>query len=150
MRCVVQRVTWAKVEVEGRVTGEIGRGLLVFVGFEALDGLDDQTWMVNKLLNLRIFPDAEGVMNLSVQEIGADVLVVSQFSLMASTKKGHRPSYIKADKPNTAMKKYHDLVIALAKQSGKMIETGEFGAMMQVSLLNDGPLTIVIDSKSKE
>lgn len=150
MRCVVQRVSWAKVEVERRVTGEIGRGLLVFVGFEALDGPDDQAWMVNKLLNMRIFPDSGGVMNLSVQDIGADLLVVSQFSLMASTKKGHRPSYIKADKPGSAMKKYHDLVIALAKQSGKIIETGEFGAMMQVSLLNDGPLTVVIDSKAKD
>lgn len=150
MRCVIQRVTEAKVEVEGRITGQIDKGLMVLVGFESADDESDQKWMINKLLNMRIFADENGMMNKSVTDVDGELLVVSQFTLHASTKKGHRPSYIKADKPDSAKTKYHDFVMALAKECGKIIETGEFGAMMQVSLINDGPVTITIDSRNKE
>ncbi|MFY0673164.1 MAG: D-tyrosyl-tRNA(Tyr) deacylase [Bacteroidia bacterium] len=150
MRCVIQRVTEAKVEVEGRVTGQIEKGLLVLVSFESADDETDQKWMINKLLNMRIFADENGVMNRSVMDVDGELLIVSQFTLHASTKKGHRPSYIKADKPDSAKKKYHDFVMELAKTSDKVIETGEFGAMMQVRLNNDGPVTILIDSKNRE
>lgn len=150
MRCVIQRVTEAKVQVEGRITGQIDKGLMVLVGFEPADDESDQKWMINKLLNMRIFADENGMMNKSVTDVDGELLVVSQFTLHASTKKGHRPSYIKADKPDSAITKYHDFVMALAKESSKIIETGEFGAMMQVSLINDGPVTITIDSRNKE
>jgi len=150
MRCLVQRVSQASVKIGNRITGEIGTGLLVLVGFEAADDEGDQVWMIKKLLNMRIFPDAEEVMNLSLQDINGELLVVSQFTLHASTKKGNRPSYIKADKPQSAQKKYHDFVVSLAKESGKIIETGEFGAMMDVSMVNWGPVTIMLDSRNKE
>lgn len=150
MRCLIQRVSEASVKVGERTTGAIGKGLLILVGFEAVDDESDQAWMVKKLLNMRIFPDEDGVMNRSVQEVDGELLVVSQFTLHASTKKGNRPSYIKADKPESANTKYNDFVIALAKESGQIIETGEFGAMMDVSLKNWGPVTIMIDSRNKE
>lgn len=150
MRCLIQRVTRASVKVGERITGEIGTGLLVLVGFEAADDESDQAWIIKKLLNMRIFPDEADVMNLSLQEVNGELLVVSQFTLHASTKKGNRPSYIKADKPESAQKKYHDFVVALAKESGKMIETGEFGAMMDVSMVNWGPITLMLDSRNKE
>lgn len=150
MRCLVQRVSKASVTVGNRTTGAIEKGLLILVGFEAADDDSDQTWMVNKLLNMRIFPDEDGVMNRSVQEVEGELLVVSQFTLHASTKKGNRPSYIKADKPESARTKYNDFIIAMAKESGKTVEIGEFGAMMNVSLENWGPVTIMVDSRNKE
>lgn len=150
MRCLIQRVTRASVKVGERITGGIGTGLLVLVGFEAADDEIDQAWIIKKLLNMRIFPDEGDVMNLSLQDVNGELLVVSQFTLHASTKKGNRPSYIKADKPESAQKKYHDFVVALAKESGKMIETGEFGAMMDVSMVNWGPITLMLDSRNKE
>ena len=150
MRCVVQRVKEAKVEIGDRIVGKIGMGLLILVSFEEADDEQDQTWMINKLLNMRIFADQQGVMNRSVAEVKGEILVVSQFTLHASTKKGNRPSYIKADKHQSAQIKYHDFVIALAKQHMHEIETGDFGANMQVSLVNDGPVTIIIDSRNKE
>lgn len=150
MRCVIQRVSEAKVEVEGRITGEIKKGLLVLVGFEAADNKEDEKWMINKLLNMRIFADELGLMNKSIIDVGGHFLVVSQFTLHASTKKGNRPSYIKADKPDSALEKYDDFVIALTQAHGIQVETGDFGAMMNVSLVNDGPVTIIIDSKNKE
>ncbi|MBI1185152.1 D-tyrosyl-tRNA(Tyr) deacylase [bacterium] len=150
MRCVIQRVSEAKVEVGPRTTGAIGHGLLVLVGFESEDEEADEQWMINKLLNMRIFADEEGVMNKSIQEVEGEFLVVSQFTLHASTKKGHRPSYIKADRPESAASKYHRFVIELAKAQKKLVETGEFGALMKVSLVNDGPVTIIIDSRKRE
>ncbi|MGB0431076.1 MAG: D-aminoacyl-tRNA deacylase [Bacteroidia bacterium] len=148
MRCVVQRVKKAHVKVENITIGKIEKGLLIFVGFEPSDDINDQNWMINKLINMRIFDDDNGKMNLSVSDIEGQLLVVSQFTLHASTKKGNRPSFIKADKPESAEKKYDDFVLALSKQLE--IETGKFGAMMNVSLENDGPVTIIIDSKNKE
>jgi len=150
VRCVIQRVKHAKVEVSERLSGEIGAGLLILSSFEEADDADDEAWMVKKLLNMRIFPDEEGVMNRSVMDADGELLVVSQFTLHASTKKGNRPSYIKAARPESAKKKYHDFIVSLAKASGKIIEMGEFGAMMEVSLVNDGPVTIIIDSKNRE
>ena len=150
MRVVIQRVTNASVTVEAKVVAEIQKGLLVFVGIEEADSQEDLDWLVTKITQLRIFNDENEVMNLSVQDIDGDVLVVSQFTLHAATKKGNRPSYIKAAKPDFAIPMYERFVKALESKLGKKVPTGIFGADMKVLLLNDGPVTILIDSKNRE
>jgi len=150
MRVVIQRVSKASVEINGGVKASIGRGLLVLLGIEHDDLSEDGVWLCSKISNLRIFDDAEGVMNLSLKEIAGDVLLISQFTLHALTKKGNRPSYIKAARPETAIPLYEHFIECLEKELGKKISTGEFGADMKVSLINDGPVTILIDSKNKE
>ena len=150
MRTVIQRVTNASVTVEAKVVSEIQKGLLVFVGIEEADSQEDLDWLVTKIAQLRIFNDENEVMNLSVQDIDGDVLVVSQFTLHAATKKGNRPSYIKAAKPDFAIPMYERFVKTLESKLGKKVPTGIFGADMKVLLLNDGPVTIQIDSKNKE
>ena len=150
MRAVIQRVSEAKVTVDDETTGEIQNGLLVFAGIEDSDGDDDIAWLSNKIVNLRIFNDENGVMNCSVTERNGDILLVSQFTLHASYKKGNRPSYIRASKSEIAIPLYEKLIKQLEKDAGKKIETGQFGADMKVSLLNDGPVTIVMDTKNKE
>ena len=150
MRTVIQRVANASVTVESKVVAEIQKGLLVFVGIEEADSQEDLDWLVTKITQLRIFNDENEVMNLSVQDIDGDVLVVSQFTLHAATKKGNRPSYIKAAKPDIAIPMYERFVKALESKLGKKVPTGVFGADMKVLLLNDGPVTIQIDSKNKE
>jgi len=150
MRIVIQRVSEASVTVEGTITGAIGTGLLVLLGIEDADTEEDISWLSNKITNLHIFNDANGVMNLSVQDVGGDVLLVSQFTLHANTKKGNRPSYIKASKPEIAIPLYEKMILQLEKDLGKKIQAGIFGADMKVRLLNDGPVTILIDSKNRE
>lgn len=150
MRIVIQRVTQASVTVDEQVTGAIGFGLLVLLGIQDADNIEDITWLSNKIVNLRIFNDAQGVMNLSVKETGGDILIVSQFTLYASTKKGNRPSYIKASKGEIAIPLYEKMKQQLETDLGKKIQAGIFGADMKVSLLNDGPVTILIDSKNRE
>ncbi len=150
MRAVIQRVAEACVKVDGRVTGSIGKGLLILVGIEDADTQEDIDWLTKKIVGLRIFDDENGVMNLSVMEIGGSILAVSQFTLMASTKKGNRPSYIRASKGDFAQPMYEKFCQALEKESGKKTEKGIFGADMKVSLLNDGPVTIIMDTKNKE
>ncbi|HSC53696.1 MAG TPA: D-aminoacyl-tRNA deacylase [Phnomibacter sp.] len=150
MRVVIQRVSEASVKVEENITGAIGKGLLVLVGIEDADTTEDIVWLSGKLVNLRIFNDAEGVPNVSVKEDGGDILLISQFTLHAATKKGNRPSYIKASKPAIAIPLYEQLIQQLQQDLGKPIATGVFGADMKVSLLNDGPVTIIIDSKQKD
>jgi D-tyrosyl-tRNA(Tyr) deacylase len=150
MRTVIQRVSKASVTVDGEVVSSIGHGLLVLLGIEDADGTDDIDWLAQKIANLRIFNDEAGVMNLSVMDIGGDVIVVSQFTLHALTKKGNRPSYIKASKPAIAIPMYEEFVDKLEAILGKKVGTGIFGADMKVELLNDGPVTINIDTKNKE
>ena len=150
MRAVIQRVTRASVTIEGAVRSSIGTGLLVLAGIEDADNSDDIEWLSGKIVNLRIFNDEAGVMNLSVKDVGGGILLVSQFTLHASTKKGNRPSYIRASKPDVAIPLYQKLIARLEADLGKGIGTGEFGADMKVELLNDGPVTIVIDTKNKE
>jgi len=150
MRVVIQRVSEASVKVDGIITGAIQKGLLVLVGIEDADTDEDIEWISSKIVNLRIFDDAAGVMNLCVKDIDGEVLLVSQFTLHAATKKGNRPSYIKASKPDVAIPMYEKLIVQLKKDLGKEIPTGIFGADMKVQLLNDGPVTIVMDSKNKE
>jgi len=150
MRVVIQRVTEASVKVEGVITGKIETGLLVLLGIEDTDGLEDIQWLSNKIINLRIFNDDAGIMNRSLADIGGDLLLVSQFTLHASTKKGARPSYIKASKPDIAIPIYEKTIRQLEAGLGKPIATGIFGADMKVALLNDGPVTIIIDTKNKE
>ena len=150
MRVVIQRVTTASVKVDGEIRGEVGPGLLVLMGVEDADGDQDIEWMSSKIVNLRIFDDENGVMNLSVLDKQGDVLLISQFTLHASTKKGNRPSYIKASKPDHAVPVYEKMIARLEKDLGKPIQRGVFGADMKVQLLNDGPVTIFIDSKQKE
>lgn len=150
MRAVIQRVTSASVAIDEQVRSEIGPGLLVLIGIEEADDESDIEWLTNKIVQLRIFDDKEGVMNLSVMDVGGNILVVSQFTLHAKTKKGNRPSYIKAARPEIAIPLYNRFVERLAQLMGKEIPTGEFGAMMKVSLVNDGPVTIIIDTKEKE
>ena len=150
MRVVIQRVLEASVVVDEKVVGAIKSGLLVLLGIEDADTEDDTHWLSNKIVGLRLFDDAEGVMNLSVKDTGGDILLISQFTLMASTKKGNRPSYIKASKPPVAVPLYEQMIAALANDLGKEIQTGIFGADMKVSLINNGPVTITIDSKNKE
>ncbi len=150
MRVVVQRVTNASVAVDGKIISSIGYGLLVLAGFEHSDTAEDLDWMSGKLVNLRIFADELGVMNLSVKEISGEILLISQFTLHAATKKGNRPSYIRAAPPEISIPLYNQFIDKVADQLGKSIQTGIFGADMKVALLNDGPVTIIIDSKNKE
>jgi len=150
MRAVIQRVKKASVSIGGKVRAGIGPGLLVFVGIEEADGETDIEWLGNKIVHLRIFNDNNGVMNLSVMEAAGEIMVISQFTLHARTKKGNRPSYIMAARPERAIPLYNRFLDHLSGLSGKKIATGEFGAMMDISLVNDGPVTIIIDTKSKE
>lgn len=149
MKVVLQRVAEASVMVDGNITGQIEKGILVLVGIEDEDTEDDIQWLCKKVANLRIFNDENGVMNLSVKDIAGKLLIISQFTLHASTKKGNRPSYIKASKPDFAVPMYEKFVKTMEVLSGLEVETGVFGADMKVSLLNDGPVTIIIDSKNK-
>ncbi len=150
MRVVVQRVEKARVEVAGRVTGEIGRGLMVLLGVAPEDTAEDVEWLAGKLVGLRIFNDADGVMNRSVADVGGDVLLVSQFTLHASTKKGNRPSYLGAARPGVAVPIYEGMKARLESLLGRPVPTGLFGADMQVHLINDGPVTLVMDSRRRE
>lgn len=149
MIAVIQRVTRASVEIEGQTKASIQKGLLVLLGIEDADNDEDIEWLAGKIVNLRIFNDAEGVMNVSVKDDGGDIILVSQFTLHASTKKGNRPSYIKAAKPEVAIPVYQKMILKLNEQLGKPIQTGEFGADMQLELVNDGPVTILMDTKNK-
>lgn len=150
VRTVIQRVSRASVKIEGEIRSEIGTGLLVLTGIEESDDDSDVEWLCNKIVRLRIFNDNNNIMNLSVQDIGGGILVISQFTLHAKTRKGNRPSYIRAASPETAIPLYNKFVSRLSQLMGKKIGTGEFGAMMQVELINDGPVTIMIDTKEKE
>ena len=150
MRTVVQRVRHASVTIDGQCVASIGQGMLLLVGFEDADEPNDLEWMAQKVANLRIFDDADGVMNRSVKDVDGELLVVSQFTLYASVKKGNRPSYIRAAKPDVAIPLYESFCETMSLQVGREVKTGVFGADMKVSLLNDGPVTIVIDTKNKE
>ncbi|HQW42533.1 MAG: D-tyrosyl-tRNA(Tyr) deacylase [Chitinophagaceae bacterium] len=150
MRAVIQRVSKASVTIDGNIYSQIGNGLLVLLGIEDADTMEDIDWLSGKIVNLRIFDDAAGVMNESVIDKKGDIILVSQFTLHASTKKGNRPSYIKASKPDVAVPLYEKMIQQLSADLGKQVGTGIFGADMKVELLNDGPVTIVIDTKNKE
>lgn len=150
MRVVIQRVSEASVKVDNQIIGSINKGLLILVGIEEADTQEDIAWLTSKIVNLRIFPDANGVMNISTKDYNADILVVSQFTLHASTKKGNRPSYIKAAKPEIAIPLYNQFKTQLELDLGKKVQSGIFGADMKVALINDGPVTIIMDSKYKE
>ena len=150
MRAVIQRVTQASVTVDQSLVSGINHGLMVLVGIEDADALEDIEWLSNKIINLRIFDDENKVPNISVKDIGGDVLLVSQFTLQANTKKGNRPSYIRASKAAIAIPIYEKLITQMERDLGKKIFTGEFGADMKVALINDGPITIIIDTKTKE
>ena len=150
MRVVIQRVSHAAVSIDGRLRASIQVGLLVFVGIEDADSEEDASWLSGKIVNLRIFNDGEGVMNVSIKEAGGDILLISQFTLHAATKKGNRPSYIRASKPDTAIPLYEKMIGCLEAELGKRVFTGVFGADMKVELLNDGPVTILIDTKNRE
>ncbi len=150
MRAVIQRVTECSVTVDEKIVGAISNGLLVLIGIEDADTVEDIEWLSNKIINLRIFNDENNVMNKSVMDIDGEILLVSQFTLHASTKKGNRPSYIKASKPDVAIPIYEKMIDQLEEDCYKKIQTGIFGADMKVKLLNDGPVTIVIDSKNRE
>ncbi|UJP63832.1 D-aminoacyl-tRNA deacylase [Mongoliitalea daihaiensis] len=149
MIAVIQRVSESTVCINGEIKGIIGAGLMILLGIEEADAQDDMDWLSKKIVHLRIFPDEQGVMNKSILDSGGDILLISQFTLLASTKKGNRPSYIKAAKPDTAIPMYERFIQVLESDLGKAIQTGEFGADMKVSLINDGPVTIIIDSKNK-
>ena len=150
MRGVIQRVTRASVTIDGKIHGEIKNGLLVLLGIENGDTHEDIEWLSSKIVNLRIFNDENGVMNISLKDVKGDILLISQFTLHASTKKGNRPSYIRAGKPDIAIPIYEKMISQLSSDLGKEIQTGIFGADMKVELVNDGPVTIIIDTKSKE
>ena len=150
MRVLLQRVTRASVEIEGKTHSEIRQGMLVLLGVEEEDNHEDINWLSGKISRLRIFNDNEGIMNLSVCDIKGELLVVSQFTLHASTKKGNRPGYVKAARPETAIPLYEEFVRSLSEETGLKVKTGVFGAMMSIELINDGPVTIMIDSKNKE
>ena len=150
MIVVIQRVAEASVKIEGKVKSEIGAGLLILVGIEDADAEEDVSWLSKKIVNLRIFPDENQVMNKSVRDVAGEVLLISQFTLHASTKKGNRPSYIKAARPEVAIPLYEYFIQTLESELGKSIGTGEFGADMKVALINDGPVTILIDSKDRK
>jgi len=150
LKAVIQRVSEASVTIDGKITAEIQKGLLVLIGIEDADGAEDIQWLTSKIANLRIFGDENDVMNLSVKDVDGAMIVVSQFTLHAQTKKGNRPSYIKASKPDVAIPLYEGFVRQMETELGKKIQTGEFGADMKVRLLNDGPVTIIIDTKNKE
>ena len=150
MKAVIQRVSKASVTIDGKIHSEINNGLLVLLGIEDADSMEDIEWLSGKIVHLRIFDDGNGVMNVSVKDLKGEILLVSQFTLHASTKKGNRPSYIKASKPDIAIPLYEKMIKQLSIDLGHPIQTGEFGADMKVELLNDGPVTIVIDTKNKE
>jgi D-tyrosyl-tRNA(Tyr) deacylase len=150
MRAVIQRVSSASVAIDKCTFSGIGPGLMILIGIEEADNKEDTDWLCNKIAQLRIFNDHNGVMNLSVLETGGDILAVSQFTLHAKTKKGNRPSYIKAAGPDIAIPLYNSFVDSLSQVLGKQVKTGQFGAMMQVTIVNDGPVTIIIDTKNKE
>ena len=150
MRVVIQRVTHASVDIDKQTVASINKGLLVLVGIEDSDTNEDIAWLSAKIVNLRVFDDENGVMNLSVKDVGGEVLIVSQFTLHASTKKGNRPSYIKAARPEVAIPIYEAFIKQVESLLGKRVPTGQFGAMMQVAFCNDGPVTILIDTKNKE
>jgi D-tyrosyl-tRNA(Tyr) deacylase len=150
MRIVIQRVLEASVTINHLQASKIGQGLLILIGIEDNDSESEIDWLINKIINLRIFNDQNGVMNISLQDIKGEILVVSQFTLHASTKKGNRPSYIRASKPEIAIPLYELFISKLKEKSQLTVKTGEFGADMKVSLLNDGPVTIIIDTKNKE
>lgn len=150
MKVVTQRVSSSSVTINGKIVADIQKGLLVLVGIEDADTQEDSNWLCQKIANLRIFGDENQVMNLSVKDIDGDIIVVSQFTLHASTKKGNRPSYIKASKPEIAIPLYENFVGQLEKEMGKKVQTGIFGADMKVALVNDGPVTIIIDSKNRD
>lgn len=150
MKTVIQRVSQASVTINNAIVAKIDNGLLILLGIEDADAQEETDWLVAKIVNLRIFPDENGVMNLSVKEINGEIIVVSQFTLHASTKKGNRPSYIKAAKPEVAVPIYENFVQQLENALGKKVQTGQFGTDMKVALTNDGPVTIIIDTKNKE
>ena len=150
MRVVIQRVKRASVTIEGKVKSAIGKGMMILIGIEEADSISDIQWLCKKIVNLRIFPDENNVMNINIEEAGGEVMVVSQFTLMASTKKGNRPSYIRAARPETAIPLYESFCEELSLALGKPVQTGTFGADMDVELINDGPVTILIDCKIKE
>ena len=150
MRVVIQRVSEASVKIREEVKSSIKKGLLIFLGIEKNDGTEDVIWLSKKIAQLRIFSDERGLMNRSILETKGELLVVSQFTLHAKTKKGNRPSYIKAAKPEQAIPLYEEFIIVLEKEIGQTVKTGEFGANMQVNLCNDGPVTIIIDTKNKQ
>ena len=150
MKVVIQRVNEASVTIDGQVAGAIQKGLMVLLGIETADTMEDVDWLSNKIVQMRIFDDAEGVMNLSVKEVGGNILLVSQFTLHASTKKGNRPSYIAAAKHDISIPLYEAMIKKLTADMGAPIQTGVFGAEMKVALINNGPVTIIVDSKNKE
>lgn len=150
MKAVIQRVTSASVTIDSKIVAEINSGLLILVGIEDADNQEDINWLTSKIANLRIFADQNDVMNLSVKEHNGEVIIVSQFTLHALTKKGNRPSYIKASKPEIAIPLYEKFITQMEVEMGKKVQTGQFGADMKVALVNDGPVTIIIDSKNKE
>jgi D-aminoacyl-tRNA deacylase len=150
MKVVIQRVSHTSVTIEEKIVASIQKGLLVLLGIEEADTMEDITWLTAKIANLRIFGDENGVMNLSIKDIQGDIIVVSQFTLHALTKKGNRPSYIKAAKPEIAIPMYENFISEMELELGKKIQTGQFGADMKVQLLNDGPVTIIMDTKNKE
>jgi D-tyrosyl-tRNA(Tyr) deacylase len=150
MRVVIQRVSEANVIIDSKITGSIGSGYLILLGIETKDNVEDIQWLVRKIINLRIFSDKEGKMNLSIQDVQGAFLIISQFTLHASTKKGNRPSYIKAARPEQAIPLYNKFIDQLKKESSLQVEEGIFGADMKVGLTNDGPVTIIIDSKNRE
>jgi len=150
MRAVIQRVSTANVTINGQVRGTIARGLVILLAVEDADTAEDIEWLSGKIVRLRVFDDEQGVMNRSVQDVGGGILLISQFTLFASTRKGNRPSYIRSAKPEIAVPLYEQFLARLTEDFGKPIQTGEFGAMMLVTLANDGPVTIIIDSKTRE
>jgi D-tyrosyl-tRNA(Tyr) deacylase len=150
MKTVVQRVSQASVTIDGNIKSQIGKGILMLVSFEETDAIEDLSWLAAKVCKLRIFDDSQGVMNVSIQDIDGEILIVSQFTLHASTKKGNRPSYIKAAKPETAIPFYEKFIELVEFESTKKVQTGTFGADMKVALVNDGPVTILIDTKNRE
>ncbi len=150
MRAVIQRVSNASCSVDGKITGQISTGLMVLLGIEDADNDDDVSWLAQKIANMRIFSDENGAMNKALAEVDGDILLISQFTLYASTKKGNRPGFTRSAKPDVAIPLYEKMIIELGKVTGKKTQTGIFGADMQISLINDGPVTITIDTKSKE
>ena len=150
MKAVIQRVSSCSVTIDNKVVANIQKGLLVLVGFEDADNNEDLNWLTSKIANLRIFGDENDIMNLSLKEVGGDMIIVSQFTLHANTKKGNRPSYIKAAKAEVAIPLYEAFITQMETELGKKVQTGKFGADMKVALLNDGPVTIIIDTKNKE
>lgn len=150
MRAVIQRVSFASVSIETQEKARIENGLLIFLGIEEADSHEDLEWLSGKISRLRIFRDQQGIMNLSLTEVGGEALVISQFTLHSSTRKGNRPSYVRAARPESAIPLYEQFIIQLSQDIGRKVQSGEFGAYMKVELLNDGPITIIIDTKNRE